>query len=279
MPGQFSYYSFSEPLNSGIDFNTSDAVILIESNLLIESNVTVNALKTAFAGSNQNIESGVVVSATKTTFATINLSATASTDVVAITFRVVTASASLSATVSMTTGSKIILTNINIVLQNFGAMSVQPFIVFQNINAATASSVFRTLIMIDGKPLTNHNRQLDMSVEPIFVENTNWNNRKNRYYKSQNRSGRRTFNLSWSWLPNSINYTVDNQRGRDFIHQIASDPRGHVLKIINLDESGTTPYTETSYNVLVKNYNETLIRRDLNNDVYFWDCSMSLEEV
>jgi hypothetical protein len=46
-----------------------------------------------------------------------------------------------------------------------------------------------------------------------------------------------------------------------------------------MDETGTTPYSETSYNVLVKDYSETLIRRDIPNDVYFWDCSMSLEEV
>jgi hypothetical protein len=150
---------------------------------------------------------------------------------------------------------------------------------FSNINAAIDSSIYRTLILLDDKPLTNHNRKLDMSVEPIFVETVNWNNRKKRYYKSTNRAGRRVFNISWSWLPNSIEYTADNERGRDFIQQIASDPRGHVLKIINLDESGTAPYTETSYNVLVKDYNETLIRRDLANDVYFWDCSMSLEEV
>jgi hypothetical protein len=46
-----------------------------------------------------------------------------------------------------------------------------------------------------------------------------------------------------------------------------------------MDESGTTPYSETSYNVLVKDYNETLIRRDIPNEVYLWDCSMSFEEV
>jgi hypothetical protein len=85
--------------------------------------------------------------------------------------------------------------------------------------------------------------------------------------------------MSWSWLPNSINYTVDGNSGRDFIKRVAEDPRHHVLKIINMDETGTTPYSETSYNVLVKDYSETLIRRDIPNDVYFWDCSMSLEEV
>jgi hypothetical protein len=141
------------------------------------------------------------------------------------------------------------------------------------------SSMIRTFMLLDGRAITNHNRTFDSGLEPIFTQNKNWNNRKTRYYKSTSRSGRRTFSLSWSWLPNLLEYTADQKEARDYIKTIASDPSHHVLKIINLDESGLTPPTETSYNVLVKDYNESLIRRDLSNDVYFWDCSITLEEV
>jgi len=134
-------------------------------------------------------------------------------------------------------------------------------------------------MLIDDKPITNHNRKFESALEPIFVENKNWTNSRSRYYKSSARSGRKTFSLSWSWLPNSPEFTVDGKKGRDYIKEIASDPSHHVLKIVNLDESEATPPTETSYNVLVKDYNETLTRRDISNDVYFWDCSMTLEEV
>jgi len=147
------------------------------------------------------------------------------------------------------------------------------------VNGIVDSSIIRTFMLIDDKPITNHNRKFESALEPIFVENKNWTNSRSRYYKSSARSGRKTFSLSWSWLPNSQEFTVDGKRGRDYIKEIASDPSHHVLKIVNLDESGVTPPTETSYNVLVKDYNETLTRRDLSNDVYFWDCSMTLEEV
>ena len=354
---QFGFYSFSEPFNSGIDFYTADMAVLIDSNIVVESNVSASAIKITFSQSSQSIQSNAAATSIKISFAVIdinvdgatltlgtkvkeascvmsvesnmqsssikisaasasvissgsltssaikqalsnavlssqsaltassvkisfaNSSIAVSSSLVSTLTLVKNITASLSSSVSIAVAGKISLANINIVIQNLGALFVQPTILFSNINAAIDSSIYRTLILLDDKPLTNHNRKLDMSVEPIFVETINWNNRKKRYYKSTNRAGRRVFNISWSWLPNSIEYTADSERGRDFIQQIASDPRGHVLKIINLNESGTTPYTETSYNVLVKDYNETLIRRDLANDVYFWDCSMSLEEV
>ena len=360
---QFGYNSFSEPLNSGVDFYTADMAILIDSNLSIESNVSVSAIKLSLAVSNTTVESDLAAVAVKIAFAVIDIAVDGATltlgtkvkeascvmsiesemqadsikislssallessgslvssaikesiagvgisvesDLIssaiktsfansdaAITSSLVSAailvkniSASLSSAVSITVAGKISLANIHIALQNVGTLSVQPMVLFSTINANSVlgstidGTIYRTVILLDNKPLTNHNRKLDMSVEPIFTETVNWNNRKKRYFKSTNRAGRRTFNISWSWLPNAMEQTADNQRGRDFIKLVASDPRGHVLKIINLDESGTTAYSETSYNVLVKDYNETLIRRDLPNNVYFWDCSMSLEEV
>ena len=340
---QFGYNSFSEPLNSGVDFYTADMAILIDSNLSIESNVSVSAIKLSLAVSDTTVESDLAAVAVKIAFAVIDIAVDGATltlgtkvkeascvmsiesemqadsikislssallessgslvssaikasfansdaaitsSLVAAALLVKNISASLSSAVSITVAGKISLANIHIALQNVGTLSVQPMVLFSTINANSVlgstidGTIYRTVILLDNKPLTNHNRKLDMSVEPIFTETVNWNNRKKRYFKSTNRAGRRTFNISWSWLPNAMEQTADNQRGRDFIKLVASDPRGHVLKIINLDESGTTAYSETSYNVLVKDYNETLIRRDLPNNVYFWDCSMSLEEV
>jgi hypothetical protein len=72
--------------------------------------------------------------------------------------------------------------------------------------------------------------------------------------------------------------TVDTRHGRDYIASISEDPSVHVLKVINQDQNGLTPYTETSYNVFVRSYSETLLRRDLSNGVYYFDCNLTLEE-
>ena len=354
----FSWLSFSEPFNSGIDFNQKDSAdveVLISSS----ADLVTSAMKIASAASALSPSTDVSVSSYKIAYADASLSgmsvtatvaterqdalvsvsanttvavsmmkfaysesspsssASVSQEIIRITeiastlssaanmtaepIKIALSSTALSAAVSLTSAAtkisqavsaltssvqlsvagKISLATIRIVLEEFGAVAVQTPIVFaENVIASGIdASIYRTLVLLDGKPLTIHNRKLDMAVDQIFTETVNWTNRKTRYYKSNSRAGRRTFNMSWSWLPNSINYTVDGNSGRDFIKKVAEDPRHHVLKIINMDETGTTPYSETSYNVLVKDYNETLIRRDIPNDVYFWDCSMSLEEV
>jgi len=271
-----------------------DALVTVSAN----TTVAVSMMKFSYSESSPSASANVSQTVTRIAESAVALSSSANLTAVAykISAASVTASASaslvsaatkiseaisvLSSSLQLTVAGKISLATIQIVLQEVGALAIQTPIVFaQNVASGIDASIYRTLVLLDGKPLTIHNRKLDMGVDQIFTETVNWNNRKTRYYKSNSRAGRRTFNMSWSWLPNSINYTVDGNSGRDFIKKVAEDPRHHVLKIINMDETGTTPYSETSYNVLVKDYNETLIRRDIPNDVYFWDCSMSLEEV
>lgn len=140
-------------------------------------------------------------------------------------------------------------------------------------------SSIRTLLILDGKPLTNHSRTLDISLSPVFIETSNWNNKKNRYYKRSATSGRKTFSIDWKNLPNAMEKTVDLRHGRDYIHSIAEDPDAHELKIINQNESGVSPYTETTYTVFITGYNETLNRRYISDGVYLYDCNLTLEEV
>jgi hypothetical protein len=357
-----SFYSFSEPLNSGVDFFTADDVEAVSIAVAGDISVTVNAIRLLSISANLSADATATVAATRMVLASANisdlLSATAtvgtniregalivisatssltasstkiayassaincttsvaalavktalavsaissaasivtsmvktargaanvvvSSNLSAIPRKIIFASTALSSNVSLSVAGKLILITIKIVLQNVGSVSATAVKFATSAIAGIVNiddSLIRTFLLLDESPITNHNRTIDMSVEPIFTEVKNWNNRSSRYYKSSSRAARRTFNLSWSWLPNSNSSTVDGKKGRDFIKDIASDPRSHVLKIINLDDSGTTPYTETSYNVLVKDYSETLIRRDIENGVYFWDCSISLEEV
>lgn len=140
------------------------------------------------------------------------------------------------------------------------------------------SSLIRSLLLIDGKPISEHNRTFDESLSYKFIENKNWNNKKLRYYKNSSQAGKKTFNINWKFLPNFRDNTVDYRYARDYLKMIANDPDVHILKIINQDETGANAYTETSYNVFVSSYSETLIRRDLSNGVYYFDCSITLQE-
>lgn len=349
-----SWFSFSEPLNSGIDFYSADAndvvIILTSSASLVvdsyrivdgaivlsaQANSAVDASKIAFANvalsglsatvsvaterqdalvdvsanttmtvsmmkfahsaaspsSSASLSQTVVKiansastlsSSASTTVSSIKIAAAAAVTSASVSLtsagvKISQAISALSSSLQLTVAGRITLATIRINLVEMGNMTAEA-IKFA-VNGAVDSSVIRTFMLIDGKAITNHNRIFESGLEPIFTQNVNWNNRKTRYYKSTSRAGRRTFSLSWSWLPNSLEYTADQKEARDYIKTIAADPSHHILKIVNLDESGVTPPTETSYNVLVKDYNESLIRRDLSNDVYFWDCSITLEEV
>jgi hypothetical protein len=349
-----SWFSFSEPLNSGVDFNQRDssdvqavlsastnltisAFKLVNSEISLTSNsdasvnfikisyadialsglsatvsvaterqdalidvsanttMTVSMMKFAHSASSPSSSASLSQTVTKIANSASVLSSSANTTVgsikIAAAAAVTSASASLtsagtkiaqvitalSSSLQLNVAGRITLATIRINLVEIGNMTAEA-IKFA-VNGNVDSSVIRTFMILDGKAITNHNRTFESGLEPIFTQNANWNNRKTRYYRSTSRAGRRTFNLSWSWLPNSLEYTADQKEARDYIKTIASDPSHHILKIVNLDESGVTPPTETSYNVLVKDYNESLIRRDLSNDVYFWDCSITLEEV
>jgi hypothetical protein len=272
------------------------AAVLIENS----SSMTVSAQKIAFAAvsitsaSNLSASAQEILNATvsiasssdanatiiKQAFASVLINSTSNVSAQSILIKNI--SASLNGNINLTVAGDLVLITIRIVINNLGSVAAQA-IKFSNTSISSGSPLdiggIRTFLLLDDKPLTNHNRKFDVSVEPIFTENVNWNNRKSRYYKSTSRGARKTFNLSWSYVPNTQTHTVDGKRGRDYIREIAGKPQYHVLKVINLDENGNTPPTETSYNVLVKDYSETLVRRDISEEVYFWDCSISLEEV
>jgi len=250
----------------------ASTAIAIGSNLSVSAQEILNALVV--------IQSNSSVSATAIKIAKASVLITPSSNVSVTATRVSLITSSISSNVNLTIIGKISLITARIIINNLGAVSAKAIkFAVGNVVSASDLSEIRTVLLIDDKPITNHNRKLGVVAEPVFVENVNWNNRKSRYYKSSARPARRTFSLSWSYVPNSASHTVDGKKGRDYLREIASKPQHHVLKILNMDENGTTAYTETSYNVLVKDYSETLIRRDLVEDIYFWDCSISLEEV
>lgn len=351
-----SFYSFSEPLNRGIDFYQADAAdVTIDinssvtltvssyqirlANIAIASNSELisNSYKIAYAAANLAVDGATVIIATerqdgdvvisaevlvetnitKIAYASVSLSADSNSIVsgtkisisscvlssdssVAVSVgkiaysvsqidilssmlssgtRIAFARANLSGQVNLTTAGKIFLATIRINILN--NLDVRAEAIRFGANITADSSLIRALLILDGKPLTNQTRTFDYSVTPLFVENINWAGDSSRYYKNNaaNSSGKRTFNIKWSFIPNYSNKTVDYRESRNYLKTVAMDPDVHTLTIINQDENGVTPYTEENVTVFVSTFSENLIRRDLVDDVYYFDCSMTLEEV
>jgi hypothetical protein len=220
------------------------------------------------------LESSSSVSGKKIAYATTSIQPSASVSVSA--HEILNVSASISGVaLTIFVFKKIVSAKTNI---NVLSPSLLINLIKFKTNGGTDTSNYQTLFVLDNSPLTNQGRTFSSDLSQVFIENKNWNNSKSRYYKRSNSSGRKTFTLSWTYLPNSRRDTVDRRHARDFLKSIAKDADIHTLKMINDDSNDETPYTETEYQVFIKDYSETLLRRDLINGVYYWDCNMTLEE-
>ena len=186
--------------------------------------------------------------------------------------------AALSGTVNLTTAGRIFLATIRINVLNNTNIVVKP--IRFSANVVSDNTIIRNLLLLDNKSLTNQTRTFAINATPKFIENENWQGNVSRYYKntSASKGAKRTFNLDWSFIPNEASFTVDLRESRNFLKQIAQDSDVHSLTIINQDVNGVTPYTEDDIDVFITSYSETLIRRDLSSESYYFSCNMVLEE-
>jgi hypothetical protein len=272
---------------------TSTRLATAKSTIEIEGFNLVLAKETLLAKALLEVETIVVAQVGKISFASITLSI--DSDVTITTLEIVKAASvveitsSISATAieihfaqcqidgisfKVVVGKKIALLNAQ--LSAVATLLSIPAIRFSPSIVEDMQSI-RPLLIIDGKPLTEHNRQIDITYVNQFVENVNWNSNKNRYYKKK--KARKQYSVSWTYVPNSREKTVDQKHGRDTIRDIGKNPRVMNLKFLNIDSNGSNSYTEISHDVVVSSYSEKLIRRDVSDDTYYWDCNLSFEEV
>ena len=184
----------------------------------------------------------------------------------------------LSGTVNLTTAGRIFLATIRINILN--NTNITSSAIRFSANIISDNTIIRNLLLLDNKSLTNQTRTFAINATPKFIENENWQGNVSRYYKNTaaSKGAKRTFNLDWSFIPNEASFTVDLRESRNFLKQIAQDSDVHSLTIINQDVSGVTPYTEDDIDVFITSYSETLIRRDLPSESYYFSCNMVLEE-
>lgn len=249
-------YQFSSSLRSGHDFYTAD---------------DITKLGSANLSGSVTLTSSVIVISRAQSALSAEASLTSLAKLILVT------SASLSGAVAFSPAGPVLLIKASIaLLQN---LNVTAKTVKFSSQTGVDTQVIRTVLLLDGKPLTNQTRSLQVTSNPIYVQNINWNGSSSRYYKDIVNADKKSFSLNWSFIPNYREKTVDLNHSRDYIRKISTDPDMHTLTIINQDENGTTPYTETVYNVFIKDFSENLIRRDLVDNCYYWSCALTLEEV
>lgn len=295
-----TYYSLSIP-SSGFDFSTTNAFAIFT----IESTISASATVTSNAYIYSYVIASDILSNTSVTSNAYIYSYVISSDILpnssvtsnALVIHSISSGISILPNVSITSAALIVnvSSSISITPNVTVAISTVGFFVGISSNISSSSKtlissidILRTgliedsgdikpFFVLDGIPLSEHNRISSFSETPKYIMNSNWTGKKGVYFKTS--KNKRSFTIEWSFLPGKRDNTVDLHAGRDVVKALSSDPRSHILKIRNLDTNGLTVHTNEEYNVLITNYSETLIRRDLNNNEYYWNCSMSLQEV
>lgn len=125
------------------------------------------------------------------------------------------------------------------------------------------------LVVLNGTEVTEHGRTMSsaMSTSASNIELLNGN--KRRFIKN----AKNNYTLSFSYLPDMSDKTIDGRVARDFLYSLAKTPSSATLSII-LDPA------EPAYNtvVYVESYSETLVRRDIPNQCAYYNVEISLKE-
>lgn len=125
------------------------------------------------------------------------------------------------------------------------------------------------LLKLGGEEITEHNRRIDSSINQSGSDVELNRGIIKRYVKRNKRS----FSISFSYLPTSYEKTVDGRKGRDYLLNLFRQKQPVELKI-KLD-----PNEEyRTYTCFFNSYSEKLIRRDLPTDCAYYDVNIELEE-
>jgi hypothetical protein len=247
-------YNISPLLRSAL-FNSGVVIVTGSASLSIESDLTVSA----------------------TAIFSQSIAMDGEGDFTASAFAIKSASASLDGLLDVS-----IATPVRIDIAGAVSLSISSNFIIPDLIRFTPSvqnpGSYIPLVLLDGVPLTDQNRKFNNSNKPVFVEKSNWNSSKSRYYKRAT-SGKQSFKLSWEWLPSDKENTIDKRQARNFIKEKSMDPDYHTLTVIKYGENPEDVFEETEYNVFITNYSEDLIRRDLGTGTYFWRCDVELEEI
>jgi len=124
--------------------------------------------------------------------------------------------------------------------------------------------------------LTEHNRQeIPISVERIEQSQRMANGELRKFFVAD----KKLFSFSWTMLPGSKIYTVDNCWGALDLIGFYNKNQGEVFDIrLNFAKSGTSQESSgyEEYTVSCTSFNATLLKR---GEVPFYNVSMSMEQV
>jgi hypothetical protein len=125
------------------------------------------------------------------------------------------------------------------------------------------------LVVLNNEEITEHGRVFQASVVTASSDIELANGNKRRFIKN----AKNTYTLSYTWIPNIPEHTVDGRKARDFLYSVATTSAAIPFSV-------KTDPAEPFYNtyVYVESYNETLVRRDIASKCSYYNLDISLKE-
>lgn len=125
------------------------------------------------------------------------------------------------------------------------------------------------LLRIGSDELTEHSRKASLSQAPSSSEVMFLSGRTKRYFKDT----KINIKVSFSFLPNSNERTVDGRGGRDFIKALCASPG--LLEVGIVREPGGP---EEVFEMYLESYQERLVRREIGFKASYYDVDIDLVE-
>lgn len=133
----------------------------------------------------------------------------------------------------------------------------------------------KPLMKANGHTITAHNREYTSTVDAVEkVVTLASGNRKRFYVRSKKK-----FSLSFKYLPDRSSMTVDGYTGRDDLFNLASADSDIVIEYLPDYTSESSNFDYQTAVCTVNGYSEQLLRRDELNGCYYYDVSISFEEL
>tara|TARA_B100000902_G_scaffold278922_1_gene264822 strand:- start:4273 stop:4773 length:501 start_codon:yes stop_codon:yes gene_type:complete len=133
----------------------------------------------------------------------------------------------------------------------------------------------KPLMKVNGLTITAHNRSYSSSTKSIETVMKLASGKSKRFYKKSSRH----FALNFKYLPDKSSMTVDGYSGRDDLLYLARTRDDVLVEYLPDYTSESTNFDYKSAVCYVSNYSETLLRRDELNGCYYYDVSISFEEL
>ena len=127
-----------------------------------------------------------------------------------------------------------------------------------------------SLIKINSNLITEHNRKYSSGLTFTNEDKTLLAGAKKRFI----RPSKKSFDFSWSYLPDKAASSIDGLSSRDFLYNIAST-NSLVSLGIQDDHQDLWHY----YSCIITGYSENIIKIDIPNQCRYYDVSLKLGEI